>query len=287
MPIAVSIARMVECPTHQPNEIQKPAVLLSLSHRLIGPQLFSQSITLPPSGDNQKCIVTQYIGPVSVTITYNSPDVTAPDGTARTGKIWGGLVPWGMAENSFGTAEKIPWRGGANENTVISFSHDVQVEGSDLAAGTYGLHFIPQPDEWTIIFSRNSSSWGSYFYNPDEDALRVTVLPRKGAYTEWLTYEFSERKPDYTIAQLRWEEMVVPFKIQAPTTEYYLASIRDQLSNYQGFEWQNWVSAINFCVENDINLEESLQWADYAISGPFVGKEILRPCNKGHGAHEA
>ena len=182
---------------------------------LLGGKLFSQSITLPPSGDNQKCIVTQFIGPVSVTITYNSPDVTGPDGAPRTGKIWGGLVPWGMADNSFGTAEKIPWRGGANENTMISFSHDVQVEGSDLPAGTYGLHFIPQPDEWTIIFSHNSSSWGSYFYNPDEDALRVTVLPHKGPYTEWLTYEFSERKPDHTVAQLRWEEMVVPFKIQA------------------------------------------------------------------------
>jgi hypothetical protein len=233
--------------------------------------LVAQSLSLPPSGDNQRCSVTQWVGPVSVTIEYSSPDVTAPDGSSRKGKIWGGLVPWGMADNSFGTAEKIPWRGGANENTTITFSHDVRIEGQDLSAGTYGLHFIPQPDEWTVIFSHNATSWGSYFYDAEKDALRVRVQPRKGAYTEWLTYEFTERMPDHTVAVLKWEEMVVPFKIEAPVTKYYLETIRNELHNYQGFDWKNWVQAISFCISNNINLEEALQWSEYAIAAPFVG----------------
>jgi len=240
---------------------------------LISGESLAQSLTLPPSGENQKSSVTQWIGLVSVTITYNSPDVTGPNGEDRTGKIWGGVVPWGMADNNFGRAEKIPWRGGANENTVLTVSHDVLVEGEPLPAGTYGLHFIPQPDEWTIIFSENSTSWGSYFYDEKEDVLRVKVVPRKGDFTEWLTYEFIERKPDHTIAALKWEEMMVPFKIEADVEGYYLAAIRNDLRSAAGFSYQNWVQAVNYCVNNNINLQEALQWADYAIGAPFVGQK--------------
>jgi len=49
--------------------------------------------TLPPSGDNQKASVSQWIGLVEVNITYNSPDVTSPAGEDRTGKIWGQRAP--------------------------------------------------------------------------------------------------------------------------------------------------------------------------------------------------
>jgi hypothetical protein len=233
----------------------------------------AQSLTLPPSGDNEKASVTQWIGLVSVNISYNSPDVTGPNGEDRRGKIWGGLVPWGMSDNNFGSAEKMPWRGGANENTTFTVSHDVTVGGKNLPAGTYGLHFIPDPDEWTVIFSNNSSSWGSYFYDESEDALRVKVTPRKGEYTEWLTYEFIERKPNYAVAALKWEEMLVPIKVEADVNSYYLETIRAELRGAPGFTYQNWVQAVNFCVNNDMNLDEALQWADYAINAPFVGQK--------------
>ncbi|TNF74028.1 MAG: DUF2911 domain-containing protein, partial [Acidobacteria bacterium] len=105
--------------------------------------LFAQALTTPPGGANQRAVVTQYMGMVSVTIDYNSPDVTSPTGDDRTGKIWGELVPWGIAPNpfypQFGTAENMPWRAGANQNTTITFSHDVEIEGQPLAAGTYAL----------------------------------------------------------------------------------------------------------------------------------------------------
>ena len=64
--------------------------------------LHAQIISYPPSGDNQKSMVTQYMGLVSVTIEYNSPNVTGPDGEDRTGKIWGNVVPYGMQNLGFG-----------------------------------------------------------------------------------------------------------------------------------------------------------------------------------------
>jgi len=157
----------------------------------------AEFVTLPPDGGNQKASVSQWIGLVEVNITYNAPKVTAPDGTDRSGKIWGQLVPYGMADLGFGTCGKeCPWRAGANENTVFRVSHPVKIEGQPLPAGAYGLHMIPGPEEWTVIFSKNSTSWGSFFYTAAEDALRVKVKPVKCEYNHWLTYEFTERRLD-------------------------------------------------------------------------------------------
>jgi len=153
-------------------------------------------LTLPWDGENQKARVSQWMGLVEVTITYFSPDIQGPGGEDRRGKIWGDLVPYNQGD-------PYPWRAGANRNTTISFSHDVTVEGQALSAGTYGLHMIPSPSEWIVIFSHNATSWGSFTYQQEEDALRVTVRPRKAStYAEWLTYEFTERLPDKTLAVL-------------------------------------------------------------------------------------
>ena len=88
---------------------------------LISTTLFAQSVTLPTSGGNQKAEVSQWIGPVKVTINYSSPKVHAPDGTDRKGHIWGELVPYGLNNLGFGTSTAAPWRAGANENTTITF----------------------------------------------------------------------------------------------------------------------------------------------------------------------
>ena len=156
---------------------------------------FSQTLSAPPSGDNQKSSITQWIGLVKVQINYSSPDVHAPDGTDRTGHIWGELVPFGLNNLGFGTSTAAPWRAGANENTTISFSEDVKINGKDLKAGKYGLHLIVEKDKpWTWIFSKNSSSWGSYFYDQNEDALRVDATPSETAFTEYLTFGFESQK---------------------------------------------------------------------------------------------
>ncbi len=234
---------------------------------------FAQGITLPPSGDNQKSVVTQYIGLVEVTITYNSPDVTAPNGTSRKGEIWGKLVPYGLTDLGFGLRNPSPWRAGANENTTFTVSHDVMIEEQKLPAGTYGLHMIASTGKWTLIFSSNSTAWGSYFYEEKDNVLRVEVSPKQNEYTEWLTYDFTERMPNYAVCAMKWEEISVPFKISVPNiNELYANQMRKELQSAAGFNWQSWVSAVNFCLSKNIHLEEALQWAETAISGAFVGQ---------------
>ena len=230
------------------------------------------SLTLPPSGDNQRSMVVQWIGPVEVSILYSSPDVHGPNGEDRRGHIWGELVPYGFVDQGFGTSKAAPWRAGANENTIITFSYPVKVEGKDLPAGSYGL-FLAAAREgaWTWIFSKNSTSWGSYFYHDSEDALRVDVMPVEGAYSEFLTYGFDNRKPASATAYLQWESRKIPFKIEvADINEVYLATIRKQLRSAPGFDYRNWSTAAQFCAQNNVNLQEGLTWADKAMD-PLIG----------------
>ena len=252
----------------------QPALLVT-ALLLVAAAAHAQTVTVPPSGANQKASVTQHLGLVAVTIDYSSPDVTSPTGEDRTGKIWGQLVPYGMANLGFGTCgDNCPWRAGANENTVFTVSHDVEIEGKPLAAGSYGLHMIPGEAEWTIIFSHNHDSWGSFFYDEAEDSLRVAVKPEKGEYTHWLTYDFTDRQLDKATVALKWEHMKVPFSITVPNAnEIYLANMRNELRSAAGFNWQGWNAAVQFCLQNNTNLEEAQQWAENAVSLPFIGQE--------------
>ena len=255
-----------------PKRIPSVASALALAAAL--PAL-AQSVTLPPSGDNQKASVRQHIGLVEVGVDYSSPDVHAPDGADRRGKIWGGLVPYGWHEESFGTCgKKCPWRGGANENTVFTTSHDVQVEGQPLAAGRYGLQFVPGESEWIVIFSKNSTSWGHYTYDEAEDALRVTVKPEKAPYREWLSYEFTDREPDHATLTLAWEELAVPIRIAVPNAaELYAENLRRELRSAPGFSADGWQQAAQYLVDKKVHLDWAETWAHNAVALPFIGEE--------------
>jgi hypothetical protein len=237
-----------------------------------GGTAFAQSVTLPPSGDNQRSEVTQQIGMVKVSIEYSSPDVHGPNGEDRRGKIWGGLVPYGIYDLGFNN-RKGPWRAGANENTVFSVSHAVKIEGKALPAGHYGLHMIASAGDWTLIFSKNSTACGSFTYDEGEDALRVTVQPEKAPYREWLTYDFTDRKPDRATVALAWEELRIPFTITVDDMPgLYIENLRNELRGNPGFSWQNWATAAQYCLQVNKNLDEALKWADYSISTPGVGQ---------------
>lgn len=246
---------------------------LTLSAQIAG-------LGLPPSGNNQRATVSQTIGPVRVSIDYSSPAVHGPAGPGnpeivdRRGKIWGKLVPYGLNDPGFGNGQPVPWRAGANENTVFTVSHDVEINGKPLAAGAYGVHMIVEPEEWTVIFSKSAGAWGSFFYEAKDDVLRVAVKPHKHEYREYLTYEFPVRKPAEAVAEMQWEDLAVGWTITVPRVkEYYFSKVREQLHNATGFGWQAWVAASQWCVAENYQLEEALVWADYAIKAPFVGQE--------------
>lgn len=247
---------------------------LAVTAALIATPMSAQYISLPPSGDNQKASVTQHIGPVSVTVDYSSPDVHAPDGTDRRGKIWGtDVAHYGLRNLGYGTCTACPWRAGANENTTVTVSHDVKVEGQTLPAGRYGFHVILGEDQSTVVFSGDADAWGSYFYDPSHDALRVDVKPRKNDYREWLTYEFTDRRPDRAVLELQWEDLSIPMTITVDDPDaIYLAQIRQQVKGAAAGDSGALASAARFALSRGIALDEAEQWADRAAHHPWAGQ---------------
>ncbi|OGD24534.1 MAG: hypothetical protein A2Y69_10640 [Candidatus Aminicenantes bacterium RBG_13_59_9] len=174
-------------------------------------------LTLPTVGPAQeakiraslKAGVMQTLGTDAVIkIEYGRPGV-------KGRKIWGDLVPYGLAPgNKYSENKPYPWRAGANENTIIESNKDLLIEGKPLPAGKYSIHMIPGETEWIVIFNTNNSTWGSYTYKQEEDALRVTVKPVKAPFKEWMEFGFDDLAGTSATAYLHWVELKVPFKVQ-------------------------------------------------------------------------
>ncbi len=163
---------------------------------------------------SQRASVSQRIGTTDITIVYHSPLVQGR-------KIFGGIVPYDFVVDGV----EYPWRAGSNENTTVQFTHDVFIAGHPLPAGTYGLHMLVSKDEWTLIFSRNAASWGSFNYRKEEDALRVQVHPEKAAFQEWLSYGFADPKPASTAIIMRWERTKVAIDVRTDVSANILADL--------------------------------------------------------------
>jgi hypothetical protein len=208
---------------------------------------FAQSFTLDLPLQSQGAQISQRIGITDITISYHRPLV-------NDRKVWGGLVPYGEV-----------WRAGANMNTTITFSDPVQIEGKPLDKGTYGLHMIPNADEWTIIFSKNSTSWGAFTYDQKEDALRVTVKPKAADMHNALTYDFDQLTKDSAVVELEWEKVAVPFKVSIDVHDVVQASLKNQLRNLSQYTWMSWDNAANYLLTEKYDLDDALTYANKSI----------------------
>ena len=193
--------------------------------------------------------VSQGIGMTEVEVAYHRPG-------ARNREVWGTLVPYGQV-----------WRAGANENTTVTFSHDVKIEGQDLAAGIYGFHVEPQASgPWTAIFSHDHRAWGSFAYDAAHDALRVKVDARDAGEQEQLAYRFDDGTPSGATLVLHWAGKEVPIRIEVDTHRQVIDDFKAQLTGLPSFAWQGWDSAASYCVRSGVFFEECRQWADRSLA---------------------
>jgi len=213
---------------------------------LSGLSLAQSSVLDLPRG-SQRAQIAQRVGITDITISYHRPLVNGR-------KVWGGLVPYGQV-----------WRAGANENTTITFSDPVTVEGKALDRGSYGLHMIPGENEWTVIFSKNSTSWGAFTYDKNEDALRVTVKPQAAEMHEALTYDFDQVKADSTVAVLQWEKVAVPFKIDVDVHGIVQANLKKQLRGLSQYTWEGWDDAANYFLGEKFGYEDAVAYENKSI----------------------
>jgi hypothetical protein len=219
----------------------------------------SQQITTPRT-PSPAATVSQKIGISSVTVNYSRPSVKGRE-------VWGKLVPYGWNVQGFGAGNSAPWRAGANENTIITFSHDAKVEGKSVPAGNYGLFFVVNADNsGEVVLSKDYKSWGSFFYDPKQDLFRTKIQLRDGAFTEMLTYDFLNSTKNSSELVLNWEKKQIPIKIEFAVDDIVLANATEELKGPTGFNWQGFASAANYSLQNKTNYEQGLKWIDQAIA---------------------
>jgi tetratricopeptide (TPR) repeat protein len=124
---------------------------------------------------------------------------------------------------------------------------------------------IPAADEWTIIFSKNSTSWGSFTYDEKEDALRVTVKPKTADVHHALTYDFDDLQKDSAVVELEWEKIAVPFKVSVDVHDVVQASLKRQLRNLSQYTWMSGDEAANYLLAEKIAPDEALAYVNKSI----------------------
>jgi tetratricopeptide (TPR) repeat protein len=226
--------------------MKRKSTALSISLVLLSASAFAQSaVRLPDASPAAE--TGQTIGITDVTVRYHRPAVNKR-------KIWNGQVPYGVV-----------WRAGANENTTISFSTPVKIEGKDVPAGTYALYVIPNAGPWNLVLSRFASDWGAYNYDPSEDVLRAAVTPRPMPESQdRLSYTFEDLGKDSAPLVLRWEKLSIPIRIQVDVTGAVRASIEAELRGGKHWNPDAWAAAARWELRNG-DLEAALRDADRAV----------------------
>lgn len=251
----------------------KNAIILTLFLSLITIGSIAQimPVTREPYGGNKRAWVAEQIGVVKVEISYNRPGVKG-----REGKIYGTPVAhYGFVDLGHGTTYAAPWRAGANENTTISFSHPVKIEGKDIPAGKYGFFISLGETENTLIFSKVNNSWGSFYYDDKEDALRVNIKHETlDKSVEWLTYEFINQTDNSATIAMSWEKRMFPFTVEVDRKKLQFEAFKSDFRTTRPY--YDFIVAVNWCVDNDYELEQALAWADRAISFRVMGEKNFR-----------
>jgi tetratricopeptide (TPR) repeat protein len=218
----------------------------------------SQGLVIPNTNTNYKCEIGRTIGTTDISVKWNAPGVKG-----REGKIFGtNIAPYGVNVLGFGSDVASPWRAGADECTTISFSTDVIVNGQLLKAGKYAFFIELGVDNCILIFNKNVNTWGSYFYDPSMNVLRVKATPQSDIEEskERMEYIFSNQTPTSIEIAMEWEHWRIPFTIEIDVNELTLASIKDQLTGGIGFDPQSLIAAASWCLNNDVNHDQALNW---------------------------
>jgi hypothetical protein len=197
--------------------------------------------------ESQHATVSQAVGLSDISISYHRPAV-------KGRKIWGALVPFDSV-----------WRAGANENTVLAVTSPFTIGGTRLPAGRYGLHTIPTATTWTIILSREASNWGSFSYDPADDAVRFRATPQAAPQTEWLRYTLDDPTDSTVIVTLHWEKLSVAFPVTVSTNEIVMDSLEHQLAGLQQFWPTGWLEAARWALAHNTGLDRASAWTDRAI----------------------
>ena len=206
---------------------------------------FENAVKLPAASPKAK--VYQQIGVTDMSIVYHRPLVKGRE-------IFGKLIPF----------DKV-WRTGADENTIIKFSTDVTIDGKLVKAGAYGLHTIPNRNNWTIILNKETKAWGSYFYDKSKDVIRFNAKSKSNAHQEAMSFSFKNIKTNSVTVELNWAKTNVSFDVSVNSKYLVNENIKSQLNSLPWWGWTGLYNAAQYNLRNNVYLEDAIKWVNRSI----------------------
>lgn len=202
-----------------------------------------------------KATVSQMVGLTDVTVEYSRP-------SAKGRVVFGDLVPYGKL-----------WRTGANQNSMVTFSEDVLIDGKTLKKGKYAIFTTPKADSWEVVFYSNTENWGT----PDEwDETKVVakttvkseMLNRN---VESFTISINNLDNNFAHLELSWEKTLVAIKFEVPTQKTAMASIEKTLA---GPAAGDFFASAKYFSDSNVDSAKALEYVNKAIALTPTGKEV-------------
>ncbi|MEP6595719.1 MAG: DUF2911 domain-containing protein [Ginsengibacter sp.] len=201
----------------------------------------AQDLKTPAPSSTQT--VKQDFGLGSVELSYSRPNV-------KGRKIFGDLVPYSKV-----------WRTGANDATVFTFSDDVNIAGTAVKAGKYGLLTIPDAAEWTVIITKQTDVTSPAAYKQDQDVVRVKVKPEQLPFpVETFSINFMSVKPNAMDVVMAWNKTSIRFPMTTDVDNKVMGQIKDLMNS----DNRPYFAAAMYYMNNEKDLNQALAWFDKA-----------------------
>jgi hypothetical protein len=193
-----------------------------------------------------KSTINQVVGLTDVEVVYSRP-------SAKGRAVFGNLIPFGKL-----------WRTGANENTTVSFSDDVIINGQTLKKGKYALFTVPNIQSWEVIFYSTTDNWGTPAeFNEANVVLRTVVkeesLPKA---VDTFTIGFSDLDSNFATLEMYWENSYAALKFEVPTQTKAIASIEKVLA---GPSSGDYFSSAQYFYQSNADINKARTYIDMAL----------------------
>ena len=191
----------------------------------------------------------QKVGLTDVTVKYSRPAM-------KGRKVFGDLVPFDAI-----------WRTGANQNTTVSFSDDVTVEGKELKAGTYAIFTRPNEAVWEVFFYTATDNWGT----PQEwDASKVAATVKVETMDipmpiESFTITIDDLHNNGATLGIMWENTYVGVDFTVPTVSKATKSIEETMANKEDLTANDYFAAGSYYFAEGMNMQQAKEWVDKAV----------------------
>ncbi len=193
-----------------------------------------------------KSTLIQVVGLTNVEVVYSRP-------SARGRDVFNNLVPFGKL-----------WRTGANENTTVSFSDDVTIDGKILPKGKYALYTNPRADNWEVYFYTATDNWGTpQTWDESKIALKTTVKSQHlDKFVESFTIGIDNLDNNFANLELSWENTIASIKFEVPTQKIATASIEKALA---GPTAADYYASSQYLFQSNGDLAKSLTYIDKSL----------------------